>query len=433
VKKVVFAKSSRSTGTFVSDKELVDCFNALDLQRHGVLSPKELYKAFRRCGLRVSKAAMSSVMKDMGIDPTDEIDVRDFIRFFRRVQDLTAEVNNEKPIRCSTRCSLCLIFLALVSCCVFLMLIVNDETGNEKTLTGYKLGLISSASILGAMVLYWLLAQARRRLAPYLDACGKWCWEKITIKPPKEKDKMPDNVGNVLANARKKPVFSKAPRKPPAPIESYLKVEVRPAGAKQVPPSQALQVSAAAAQPTNTLDSPTKQYLRVNRQPQQTPEGSSRHQIIQQVAMPNGHHPHQRNTTQQIVQPYNQHSGASDHNSHHHGASKYIPPELVPYDPKAYEDAARMMSRARQVGVPTSTFSSASRPAVELATLPTRPGAAKRNENVTAQVITAFSAKGEPTEEEWNQLMAARRVMQQGGSGRPDTYRSGVADDWMPA
>ncbi|CAK9105945.1 unnamed protein product [Durusdinium trenchii] len=75
---------SQSHGQPVPEQTLRKAFREIDSDQDGLISVRALTRALRRCGVDASKKTVERILQDCGYDQKGELQVEQFIRFFRR-------------------------------------------------------------------------------------------------------------------------------------------------------------------------------------------------------------------------------------------------------------------------------------------------------------------------------------------------------------
>jgi len=392
LKDAIYAKSSLNPD--VSDHMLLECFAELDRRGDGVVRPKQLYKAFHKSGFKVSKAAMRAIIIDMGLDPSEGIDYTEFVKFFRRAEELTSELENKSRLSCNMGCCVCIMILLLITCIVFLGFILGGE-GDKTTQEGYRVGAACSGIILGLLMLnVLLLPMVARKVIPPISACcnaiSAWLF-----RPPKALDEPePHQTRVVIVAPRNHRVKEKnlltLPKPPP---ESYNSVQVvRPHTEEVDGRDQSLtkDVLYSPANPVNAVVCQADARSQKERHFSRSVDRKSRSDCNKA--------PHLRDEYRLAIKHTAQH--------------------LRPYNPAHYETAAA--ASASHVSNNFSVMNVGPHGSSQLAALPARPGAAKKWENVREDVELGFNSVdvGPTTDLTPDEI----RKLMRGGDGRPDSW-----------
>lgn len=362
LKEVVFAKSSPFE-LVVTDRMLLDCFRQLDVRGDGVIPMKQLYKAFHRCGFRVSKKAMQAVIRDMGVDPAEGIDAQDFVTFFRRSEQLTLDTETNKPrLHCGSRCCFCLIFSSLVVTCTFLVLLMFEEGESDKK-DVFKLGLATGGGIMAFLIVTVLLLPAlgheMMKIGRVICECCSWLSSQSAARREARKtERSEPRADPKIARA----AVVKHPLPPAVRFEKQTVVAASYRAGEQ--PNYVMQPAATTCQAAT-------------RSKRGAPSQISMSSLESAATAGDGH----SNTS---------HNNGSHSNGSPGKRQHQVPKALRPYDPGAYQEAASL-ARAH---VPTNANGALNlgpqKNVQLLANLPARPGAATKTEDTKKERARIF-------------------------------------------
>jgi len=88
LQRVLFRKPQEGDDDEIPTKMLEDAFAEIDGDGSGSIELDELVDALKLCGLAVSKNATDVVMKEIDKNASGDVDLREFIEFFRHIEDL---------------------------------------------------------------------------------------------------------------------------------------------------------------------------------------------------------------------------------------------------------------------------------------------------------------------------------------------------------
>merc|ERR1719181_203823 len=88
LQRVLFRKPVEGDDDEIPTKMLEDAFAEIDGDGSGSIELDELVDALKLCGLAVSKNATDVVMKEIDKNASGDVDLREFIEFFRHIEDL---------------------------------------------------------------------------------------------------------------------------------------------------------------------------------------------------------------------------------------------------------------------------------------------------------------------------------------------------------
>lgn len=124
---------SQSHGQPVPEQTLRKAFREIDSDQDGLISVRALTRALRRCGVDASKKTVERILQDCGYDQKGELQVEQFIRFFRATERLVWSVDDEyNPVdSCLTHCGRFFLFLLLISILVLIVILFRIEPHTE--------------------------------------------------------------------------------------------------------------------------------------------------------------------------------------------------------------------------------------------------------------------------------------------------------------
>jgi len=159
LQRVLFRKPQEGDDDEIPTKMLEDAFAEIDGDGSGSIELEELVDALKLCGLAVSKTATDVVMKEIDKNADGTVDLREFIEFFRHIEDLNRFQKKTAARQQFVSFLLNFCFLAdiIVVGVMLMMFIRMDKDEGSDNYSIMKNVLIACSALLGVLFLLVIL------------------------------------------------------------------------------------------------------------------------------------------------------------------------------------------------------------------------------------------------------------------------------------
>eukprot|EP00435_Cladocopium_sp_Y103_P065703 s893_g27.t1 len=171
-------------GKKVPIKFLEAAFQEIDVEGRGVITLDQFMATVAKCGLKTSKASFDRVLQEMNQERQGRLDLREFIAFFRLVEDgLNKEARGKsKALMALYLCNFCFFIHVAILCAILIILVRRQASATpedledplhqaEGQLLGTTLQLVS-ISLLGFFISVVAVPLLRLTVG---SSIGAWC------------------------------------------------------------------------------------------------------------------------------------------------------------------------------------------------------------------------------------------------------------------
>jgi hypothetical protein len=223
LKRVLFRKPEDGEDDEIPTKWLEDAFAEIDGDGSGSIELDELVDSLRLCGLAVSATATDIVMKEIDKNASGDVDLREFIEFFRHIEDLNRfEKKSGKRKQCmSFLLNFCFLADIVVVGVMLMMFIRMDEAENPDNYSILKNVLMACSFFLGILFLLVILIPIlRMALGPSVNKMQKQYELAQEIKQQQRKDQMALENSNDVEEGPREAGYG--PGDPPPPVNAAM-------------------------------------------------------------------------------------------------------------------------------------------------------------------------------------------------------------------
>jgi Ca2+-binding EF-hand superfamily protein len=200
---------------------LVDAFAEIDGDGSGSIEMDELIEALSDCNIAVSKNAADTIMKEIDKNASGDIDMREFIQFFRRIEELKAfdKKNQARQQFATFLANFCFLADTVVVGVMLMLFIKMDETEDPE---GYAITKNVMMACIAFLVVLFLLVI----LAPILRLSFGPTVGRLTVQYEMAKEikraqkKMLDDEGDQSPGQTKRQLYSADD--PPPPVNAAM-------------------------------------------------------------------------------------------------------------------------------------------------------------------------------------------------------------------
>lgn len=159
LKRVLFRKPAEGDDDEIPTRMLEDAFAEIDGDGSGSIELDELVDALKLCGLAVSANATSIVMKEIDKNMSGDVDLREFIEFFRHIEDLNrfSKKTAARQQFCNFLLNFCFLADMVVVGAMLMMFIRMKEEDNPDNYSIMKNVLMACGFLLGVLFLLVIL------------------------------------------------------------------------------------------------------------------------------------------------------------------------------------------------------------------------------------------------------------------------------------
>lgn len=226
LKRVLFRRPVEGDDDEIPTKMLEDAFAEIDGDGSGSIELDELVGALKQCGLAVSKGATDTIMKEIDKNASGDVDLREFIEFFRHIEELNRFQKKSAARQQFVSFLLNFCFLAdmIVVGVMLMMFIRMDKAANPDNYSIMKNVLLACSIVLGILFLLVILMPILRlALGPTANRMQKQYELAQEIKKSQKKkvEEMENsNQDSVTAGGEK--VVGYSPDDPPPPVNAAM-------------------------------------------------------------------------------------------------------------------------------------------------------------------------------------------------------------------
>jgi hypothetical protein len=197
LQRVLFRKPVDGDDDEIPTRMLEDAFAEIDGDGSGSIELEELVDSLKLCGLAVSKAATDVVMKEIDKNASGDVDLREFIEFFRHIEDLNRfqKKTAARQQFVSFLLNFCFLVDIIVVGLMLMLFIKMDETENPDNYIIMKNVLMACSAGLGALFLVVILLPILRlALGPTANKMQKQYELAQEIKSQQRKKAMDEEL-----------------------------------------------------------------------------------------------------------------------------------------------------------------------------------------------------------------------------------------------
>jgi|Transcript_39545 hypothetical protein len=200
LEKVLF-RQPQSEDDECPTKMLQDAFDEIDVDRSGSIDMDEIIEALSDCNIAVSKTAADTIMKEIDKNASGDVDLREFIMFFRRIEELKRfdQKNQQRQQFAAFLANFCFLADVVVVGVMLMLFIKMDEEEDADTYAITKNVMIACIGLLAFLfILVVLMPILRLSLGPTAGRLQKQynLAKEIKQRQKKMMDDMDDQDGS---------------------------------------------------------------------------------------------------------------------------------------------------------------------------------------------------------------------------------------------